>query len=342
MGSKLHRSVQRVTAGPDRKHESERRAHRPKDNHTPVVVDGGMSVQGPLSLSVPLAATTADAGRCALLYQPKWIDDGPPNKKGRTIVTLVSTTVHVQASDIPIKIETRGGVADRDIEHLGERLERVLRPVADRVVRVRALMTIHHEHDPGTQARVRVTLDAKGETMRSEVIAPTIREGISGVEDRLHRQIEQRVKQAKNDPRGKAPSPGEWRHGNRPSTRRTVFDRPIDEREIIARKSPTTLRSTLDEARWDRFVLGYDFFLFVDTHTGRDALLAPGEDNEEDTLTDIVDAPTRSVDEARRWLDETGRAFHFFRNEENERGAVIYHRYDGHYGLLTPRDLTAG
>lgn len=262
------------------------------------------------------------------------------NKKGRTIVKLVSTTVHVQASDIPIKIETRGGVADSDVDHLSERLERVLRPVAERIVRVRALMTIHHEHDPGAQARVRVTLDAKGETMRSEVIAPTIRDGISDVEARLHRQIEQRTKRAKNDPRGKAPNPGEWRHGNRSSTRGAGFDRPTDEREIITRKSPTTLRSTLDEARWDRFVLDYDFFLFVDTDTGRDALLTQDEDGGADTLADIVDAPTMCVDDARRWLDQTGRAFHFFRNQENERAAVIYHRYDGHYGLLTPRDVT--
>ncbi len=261
------------------------------------------------------------------------------NKKGGSTVTLVSTIVHIQASDIPIEIEAKGGVPDRDIDYLGERLERVLRPMADRIAHVRVLMTIHHERDPGAQARVRVTIHAKGETIRSEVIAPTIRDGISGVESRLHRQLEHRAKRAKNDPRGKAPKPGEWRHGNLPTPRHAGFDRPTEERELITRKSPTTLRSTLDEARWDRFVLGYDFFLFVDTDTGRDALLASGEDSDTEVLVDIEEAPTMSVGEATTWLDQTAQDFHFFRDQENDRGAVIYRRYDGHYGLLTPRSV---
>jgi ribosome-associated translation inhibitor RaiA len=250
----------------------------------------------------------------------------------------VSTIVHVQASDIPIEIETRGGVPDGDIEYLSERLERVLRPVAGRTIQCRALMSVHHERDPEAQARVRVTIHAKGETIRSEVIAPSVRDAISGVESRLQRQLEHRAKRARNDPRGKAPTPGEWRHGNQHSPKQAGFARPVEDREIVTRKSPTTPRSTLDEARWDRFVLGYDFFLFVDTDTGRDALLTTGDDDDE-VLVDITDAPRMLVDDAATWLDETGRDFHFFCDEANGRGAVIYRRYDGHYGLLTPSNL---
>lgn len=250
----------------------------------------------------------------------------------------VSTIVHVQAWDIPIEIETRGGVPDDDIGHLSERLERVLRPIAGRTIQCRALMSIHHERDPAAQARVRVTIHAKGDTIRSEVIAPSIRDAISAVESRLQRQLEHRAKRAKNDPRGKAPMPGEWRHGNRHSPKQAGFDRPADEREVITRKSPTTPRSTIDEARWDQFVLGYDFFLFVDTETGRDALLTTDDDGEE-LLVDVADAPTLSLEDAKTWLDETGQDSHFFCNEANGRGAVVYRRYDGHYGLLTPSNL---
>ena len=256
-------------------------------------------------------------------------------------MTLVSAIVHVQASDIPIEIETRGGVSEGDIEYLSERLEKLLRPVAERTVLCRVLMTVHHEREPGAQARVRVTIHSKGETLRSEVNAPSIRDGISGVESRLHRQLEHRAKRAKNDPRGKAPNPGEWRHGNLRSPRHVGYDRPTDEREIITRKSPTTPRSTLDEARWDRFVLDYDFFLFLDTDTGRDALLAPGDEEDDDVLVDVEDAPVMSIDDARRWLDETAQDYHFFRDVGNDRGAVIYRRYDGHYGLLTPSNVDA-
>jgi len=249
----------------------------------------------------------------------------------------VSTIVHVETSDIPTEIETRGGVPDSDIEHLSERLGKILRPVASRTVQCRALMSIHHERDPAAQARVRVTIHSKGETIRSEVIAPSIRDAIAGVESRLHRQLEHRAKRAKDDPRGKPPAPGEWRHGNQPTPKRAGFDRPVGDREIITRKSPTTPRSTLDEARWDRFVLDYDFFLFVDTMTERDMLLTTLDDDE--VILDVSDAPIMSVDEATAWFEETGRDFHFFLNEANDRGAVIYRRYDGHYGLLTPSNI---
>jgi len=87
-------------------------------------------------------------------------------------------------------------------------------------------------------------------------------------------------------------------------------------------------------------VLGYDFFLFVDAETDRDALLT-SSDADQEILTDILDAPSMAVDEARQWIDQTGDDHLFFSNEANNRGAVIYRRYDGHYGLLTPSNVGA-
>lgn len=238
-----------------------------------------------------------------------------------------------------MEIETHGGVLDSDVSYLGERLHHVLRPIADRTVRCRVLMSIHHERQPGAQARVQVSIHIPGGTIRSEVIAPTVHEGISAVEARLRRQIEHRTKRAKNDPRGVVPDPGAWRHGNLRSPRSHGYTRHPNDRELVAKKSPATPASTLEEARWDRFVLDYDFFLFVDIDTGRDMLLAPDEGG--DLVLDVADAPTKSVDEARLWLEESGQDFHFFEDAATERAAVVYRRYDGHDGLLTPGDVEA-
>jgi hypothetical protein len=40
--------------------------------------------------------------------------------------------------------------------------------------------------------------------------------------------------------------------------------------------------------------------------------------------------------EAKAALEAAGQPFLFFVNPETGRGNVIYHRYDGHYGLIEP------
>jgi hypothetical protein len=37
-------------------------------------------------------------------------------------------------------------------------------------------------------------------------------------------------------------------------------------------------------------------------------------------------------------LEAAGQPFLFFVNAETGRGNLIYHRYDGHYGLIGPAD----
>jgi hypothetical protein len=34
--------------------------------------------------------------------------------------------------------------------------------------------------------------------------------------------------------------------------------------------------------------------------------------------------------------------FLFFRDRERDRGALLYHRYDGHYGLIAPSGHSPG
>ncbi len=52
---------------------------------------------------------------------------------------------------------------------------------------------------------------------------------------------------------------------------------------------------------------------------------------------DPTPAHTLTVQEAREQLDVSPDPFIFFTNDEDGRGQVLYRRYDGHYGLITPR-----
>jgi hypothetical protein len=50
-------------------------------------------------------------------------------------------------------------------------------------------------------------------------------------------------------------------------------------------------------------------------------------------------APRITVREAAGRLEATGLPFTFFVDAGTGRGSILYHRYDGHYGLLGPPDL---
>ena len=49
-------------------------------------------------------------------------------------------------------------------------------------------------------------------------------------------------------------------------------------------------------------------------------------------------APLLSTDEAVQRMASLDRPFLFHLDGERGRGALLYHRYDGHYGLITPAD----
>ena len=109
---------------------------------------------------------------------------------------------------------------------------------------------------------------------------------------------------------------------------------------------------TVDEAAFDLDMLAHDFYLFTELTTGAASLLSfDSKDGLELTQPESTEgdprhgvaaaihlgspAPTLTLEEALERLDTGGEKFVFFVDSESERGAVVYHRYDGHYGLIT-------
>ena len=130
--------------------------------------------------------------------------------------------------------------------------------------------------------------------------------------------------------------------------------RPPEERTIARRKSYALAHETPDEAVADAELLGYDFHLFTEKSTGEDSVIYRSGDGYRLVLArprthrlGPVDpsitvcpapAPRLSMAGAIARLEAAGQPFLFFVNAETSRGNLIYHRYDGHYGLIGPAD----
>jgi hypothetical protein len=256
---------------------------------------------------------------------------------------------------IAVSVLSRG-VVDDDVEHTLGLVRTVLRDVEDPVLFARLKLALAKDPARPKPAEAQITLDINGELLRVHVAAATMREAADLVQRRLRDKLEQRA-QHRDDlrTRGAERVPGEWRHGDAPTERPDFFDRPADERELVRHKTFAVGEATPDEAAFDMELLDYDFHLFVDLASGEDAVLErtlgggyrmtrlhPTDVDGGPTAIDLTVAdvapPHLTVHEAMRLLDDDRERFAFFANAGTGRGNVLYRRYDGHYGLLTPAE----
>jgi hypothetical protein len=140
---------------------------------------------------------------------------------------------------------------------------------------------------------------------------------------------------------------GQWRRGAVPTDRPEHFPRPVDEREVVRRKTFAVAPTTAQEAIYDMEALEHDFHLFTDVATGSPALVHLRSDGSygvaglgddavgPDTMTPEPAPPTLDEVTARQRLDYSGEPFVFYIDEATGKGSVVYLRYDGHYGVIT-------
>lgn len=255
-------------------------------------------------------------------------------------------------ADLDIQVATQGSVTAAEQRYALEKLESIVR-LAHRPVQY-AKVTLVEESNPATErpARAKANLDVSGRFVRAHVAAPRMREAIDLLERRLRRQLEQladyRLRRRRQS--GVAEE-GEWRHGAVPTRRPDYYPRPPDERELVRNKSYAPIPMTPEEAALELELLDYDFFLFTSADTGGDSLLYRRTDGRLALLTDgepgqaPIDQPedrpppaALSLDDAVERLNISGERFLFFIDADSGRGNVLYHRYDGHYGLIVPAE----
>jgi ribosome-associated translation inhibitor RaiA len=222
-----------------------------------------------------------------------------------------------------------------------------------------ARVRISRYGDPAVQHRVvaQANLDVNGRLVRAQATGDSAEEAIDRLQERLRTRLD-RVGEDWEHRRGGMPSiePHEWRHQSEPAHRHGWYPRAADEREILRRKCFTRHRRTIDEAAWDMDLLDYDFYLFTESGTGQDSVLyragATGYRLAQLTLQRTGDfaphrlpltistqpAPALTIEGAVERLNLLDLPFLFFLDAMQHRGAVLYHRYDRHYGLILPAD----
>ncbi len=279
------------------------------------------------------------------LISEHWIDLAP---------SLPDPDADIQSVDIA----TIGDISDQEQAYGADKLSHLIeglgRPVQHAELKLVRPTTASTGSGGGQPPSAEASVEFEGVLIRAHSSGATPAEATDLVIDRLARRIEEQRGRRLDRDHGRQAVPDSWRHGDRGRPSMPYFDRPPDEREIVRHKSFTAEEMTVDEAAWDMSALDYDFYLFVELTTGQDSLLETSDDGawmlrqldpRPDDLGPLANPVVRSdvvppeleVSGALDLLNATGDRLLFFRNRATGRGNVIYRRYDGHYGLVTPR-----
>jgi len=256
------------------------------------------------------------------------------------------------AQALDVQTEVNGDVPHAAVGIAVAKIRSLLRYAPEPVLFARVTLSIAADPAVERPAVAGANLDLNGRLISAHAAAAEMRDAIDRMTDRLRARLE---RTARNWPaaRGHRPAPGQWRHASAPAQHTPYFPRPVEERSIISRASYAQARQTVDEAAADMDLLGYDFHLFTERATGQDSVIyrgadgyclaqarpraggGPGPVHLPVTVSDQP-PPRLGPAAAAARLEALGVAFLFFVNTEDGHGSVIYHRYDGHYGLISP------
>jgi ribosome-associated translation inhibitor RaiA len=256
----------------------------------------------------------------------------------------------VSVATFDVSVVTHGHVGGSAPAYAEEKIRRACRAAAAPVLYARVALTHHGNRSLERPYTAKATVDVGGRLVRAHVAAESAAAAVDALEQRLRRQLAAFAERRETRRRRTgAHAPGEWRHGNLPSERPEYFQRPAEERRVVRRKTFALAALTPDEAAFDLDLLDHDFYLFTDLVSAEEAVVFHSDGHVgiqflEDSIRAIVPAPylsttpapTLTLAAAIEELDLLDARFVFFRDSETHRGAVVYRRYDGHYGLVLP------
>lgn len=262
-------------------------------------------------------------------------------------------------AELEIHTIVRGEVDHRAREYAERKVARLGR-LSHRPV-LFARLELRQERDAALPrpSIAKASLDISGRRLRAHVAAPTMTQAADLLEARLRRGMEilAERREARHHDTG-IPHPGHWRHGDLRPQRPDYYPRPVEERQLMRRSTFGIGPFSPEEAVAEMELLHHDFLLFTDAASRDDCLvyrrldgsvgMIVGEGHEppptpySDWITvDSSRAPTLALDEAIERLELSNDRFVYFVDRQRGRGAVVYRRYDGHYGLVEPQDEAA-
>jgi hypothetical protein len=252
-----------------------------------------------------------------------------------------------------IDVRTEGPFPATAEAYARDKVGAVLRLAHEPVLSARVRLTRHADPAVPRPVIVKANLDVNGRPVRACVAAATEREGVDLLEARLRSKLERSARhwEAKRG-RMSYGAPHEWRHDSPPTARPDHFPRPFEEREVISQTSFGPAAMNVDDAAEELDQLDYDFYLFTEAGTRQDTVIYHAGPTGY-RLAQVEPVPIRHLAafsvpltvsgkrppllttvEAIGRLELTGQPFLFFLDADRGRGAVVYHRYDGHYGVL--------
>jgi ribosome-associated translation inhibitor RaiA len=256
-----------------------------------------------------------------------------------------------------IRVSLDGSIPADVTEEVRRRVGTVLDHLRQPVLSARVRLVRHGDPAVARPVTAQANVDVNGHLIRVQVEAETVGEALAQLEEKLRRNAERAAARWK-DRTGRRPSagPNEWRHIDEPAHRPSYFPRPAEDRRVLRHKTFGLAVCTVEEAAFDMDALDYDFYLFAELGSGQDSLLyragptgyrlaqlTPQPDKvTSGTLPLTISekpAAVLSTAAAVDRLNLSGQPFLFFRPRGgHHRGRVLYRRYDGHYGLITPAE----
>lgn len=237
-------------------------------------------------------------------------------------------------SAVDIQVVTRGRVTAGAKRSAAQKIRALTHLISVPALSARVRLT--QSADPAVErpAMARASLDLNGRLLRAHVSAPTMREAINGLDDRLRDQLE-RLAPDWESMRGRTAAADSIKRGRQDlaQPRPVVSTHQQHRRRVVRHTSYSLPRLTPDDAAVDMDMLGDDFHLFTDLATGQDSVLSrdtgatfrlaqlhphPGAlpRSALQLSCSELPAPRLSVKEAANQLDLTGSRFVFFENAE--------------------------
>ncbi|MER7506609.1 sigma 54 modulation/S30EA ribosomal C-terminal domain-containing protein [Nonomuraea pusilla] len=254
-----------------------------------------------------------------------------------------------------VDVEVRGGIRPADVRHAKETVAALTRLAHEPVLR--ATVKLVASPHPGERRTAQAVLDVRGRLIHAQATAESTRKAVHLLNDRLRARLLKTTRDWENL-RGRELRDGEPGRRHPAPPEEPLPHRPRREDPMIVRRKTYALeRAIPDEAVFDMEQSDYDFHLFTEAATGQDSVVyraGPRSRGDGYRMAQLdprpgllgpvraaltvspVPAPVLTEQEAVERLEFTGRPFVFYADAATGRGCVLYHRYDGHYGLITP------
>jgi ribosome-associated translation inhibitor RaiA len=191
--------------------------------------------------------------------------------------------------------------------------------------------------------------------IRGRVEAESMPRAVNDLTERLRQQLRRHADRLTTRARRPAEAgEGEWRRGAWTPPRPPRSWRNPGAREVVRRKTFALEPIDAVAAAADMAALDHDFYLFHDAGTDADSVVYRRDDGRLAVIApqaaaapagsgqdDVVREHSRyseqlALEDAVSKMDELNHRFLFFTDAATGRGAVLYLRYDGHYGLIEP------